>query len=88
MPTYEYKCDKCGHKFEAFQSIMDEALKDCPECKGRVKRLISTGAGIIFKGNGFYQTDYKTSCPKNSDKPGKGDKKAPCGGSSGCPYNQ
>ena len=59
MPTYEYICLKCGHKFEKFQSMKEETLKDCPKCKGKVKRLIGAGAGAIFKGSGFYQTDYK-----------------------------
>ena len=59
MPTYEYECRKCGHQFEKFQSIMAEPLKTCPKCKGKVARLVSGGAGIIFKGSGFYQTDYK-----------------------------
>ena len=60
MPTYEYECRKCGHLFEKFQSMTDERLKSCPECKGRVDRLIGTGAGIIFKGSGFYETDYRS----------------------------
>ena len=60
MPTYEYKCDACGHEFERFQSIMAEPVKRCPECgKAKVRRLISTGAGLIFKGSGFYITDYR-----------------------------
>jgi len=59
MPTYEYQCQKCGHVFEAFQSITDEPLKECPVCKGPVKKLISSGVGLIFKGSGFYETDYK-----------------------------
>ena len=59
MPTYEYICLMCGHKFEKFQSMKEEKLKDCPKCKGKVKRLIGAGAGTIFKGSGFYQTDYK-----------------------------
>jgi putative FmdB family regulatory protein len=64
MPTYEYQCRKCGHQFEKFQSIMADPLKTCPKCKGKVARLLSGGAGIIFKGSGFYQTDYKkTSAP-------------------------
>ena len=61
MPTYEYECNKCGNKFEEFQSIKAPALKKCPKCKGKVQRLISGGAGLIFKGTGFYQTDYKKS---------------------------
>lgn len=61
MPTYDYKCDACGHAFEKFQSISAPALKKCPECsKSRLKRLIGTGAGIIFKGGGFYETDYRS----------------------------
>ena len=60
MPTYEYRCDACGHAFERFQSITADPVKKCPECgKNKVKRLISTGAGMIFKGSGFYITDYR-----------------------------
>ncbi len=60
MPTYEYLCMDCGFKFEEFQSIAAEPLHVCPKCKGNsVRRLISGGGGIIFKGHGFYQTDYK-----------------------------
>src|SRR5688500_4969840 len=60
MPTYEYKCEACGHAFERFQSIMAAPIKRCPECgKAKVRRLISTGAGLIFKGSGFYITDYR-----------------------------
>jgi putative FmdB family regulatory protein len=61
MPTYEYACPKCGHQFELFQSMRDEPLKKCPKCKKLgVKRLVGGGAGLIFKGSGFYITDYKT----------------------------
>ena len=62
MPTYDYKCEKCGHQFEAFQSMKDDRLEDCPrdDCDGGVKRLLGTGAGIIFKGSGFYETDYRS----------------------------
>jgi putative FmdB family regulatory protein len=60
MPTYEYACSKCGHHFEKFQSMRDEPLKKCPKCsKQALKRLIGGGAGLIFKGTGFYITDYK-----------------------------
>ena len=60
MPTYEYKCDACGATFERFQSITAAPIKRCPECgKAKVRRLISTGAGLIFKGSGFYITDYR-----------------------------
>jgi putative FmdB family regulatory protein len=62
MPTYEYKCDACGYAFERFQSITADAIRRCPECgKAKVKRLIGTGAGLIFKGSGFYITDYRDS---------------------------
>ena len=59
MPTYEYECKKCGYQFERFQSITAEPLKTCPKCRGRVHRMLTTGSGIIFKGSGFYETDYK-----------------------------
>lgn len=60
MPTYEYACPKCGHNFELVQSMRDEPLKKCPKCKKLgVKRLVGGGAGLIFKGSGFYITDYK-----------------------------
>ena len=68
MPTYEYECGKCGHKFEAFQSMTAEPLKKCPKCKGKVKRLIGTGAGLIFKGSGFYATDYKKKRKEEKQK--------------------
>lgn len=64
MPTYEYKCTKCEHQFEAFQSMSEEPVKKCPACGGEVKRLISGGAGLIFKGSGFYITDYKRAGEK------------------------
>ncbi len=73
MPTYEYECTKCGHRFERFQSMNDEPLKKCPECRCKVKRLIGTGAGIIFKGSGFYQTDYRS---KDYHEAAKKDKSA------------
>ena len=61
MPTYDYHCEACGADFELFQSITANPIKKCPECgKNRVRRLIGTGAGIIFKGSGFYQTDYRS----------------------------
>ena len=63
MPNYDYECQQCGKRFEVFQSMNDAKLKDCPEpvCGGEVKRLLGTGGGIIFKGAGFYQTDYRSS---------------------------
>src|SRR5947209_13890993 len=60
MPTYEYKCDACGFEFEKFQSMSSAPVKKCPKCgKNKVRRLIGTGAGLIFKGSGFYITDYR-----------------------------
>ncbi len=59
MPTYEYECRHCGHRFELFQKMTDKPLEACPKCNKRVKRLIGSGAGIIFKGSGFYATDYR-----------------------------
>lgn len=60
MPTYDYVCDACGHAFEQFQSITSKATRKCPKCsKLKVRRLIGMGAGIIFKGSGFYCTDYR-----------------------------
>ncbi len=62
MPTYDYACEKCGHQFETFQSMKDEPLRACPKCKAKaLKRLIGAGAGVIFKGSGFYQTDYRST---------------------------
>lgn len=69
MPTYEYQCSACGHAFEKFQSIKAEPIKRCPQCgKARAKRLISTGAGLIFKGSGFYITDYRSEGYKEKAK--------------------
>ena len=72
MPTYEYECTHCGHTFEAFQQITEKPIQECPKCSKKIKRLIGSGSGIIFKGTGFYATDYKKkpktegskSCPK------------------------
>jgi putative FmdB family regulatory protein len=61
MPTYEYACNQCGHRFEEFQSIQAEPIHECPQCAGGVERLINGGVGLIFKGSGFYLTDYKKS---------------------------
>ncbi len=70
MPTYEYQCEKCEKTFEVFQSMKDEPLSACREegCDGSVKRLIGTGAGLIFKGSGFYITDYRSSGYKEAAK--------------------
>jgi putative FmdB family regulatory protein len=73
MPTYDYVCDACDHKFELFQSITAEPEKKCPECgKKKLRRLIGAGAAIVFKGSGFYQTDYRSDSYKKraeADKP-------------------
>jgi putative FmdB family regulatory protein len=67
MPTYEYRCGACGHEFEEYQSITAESLKKCPACKKRtLERLIGTGGGIIFRGGGFYQTDYRSESYKKA----------------------
>ena len=76
MPTYEYSCQKCGQSFEAFQSMRDKPFRECPKelCRlpkwghGKVKRLLGTGAGIIFKGSGFYSTDYRSESYKEAAK--------------------
>lgn len=70
MPTYDYRCEECGHEFEVFQSMSAPKLEDCPadDCDGRVKRLLGTGAGLIFKGGGFYETDYRSESYKKGAK--------------------
>ena len=66
MPTYEYDCPKCG-KFEKFQTMTDRPIRKCPKCRSKVQRLIGGGAGIIFKGSGFYETDYKKKTDTKPD---------------------
>jgi putative FmdB family regulatory protein len=90
LPTYEYECQRCGHRFELFQSMSDEPRKRCPECRGKLRRLLGAGAGIIFKGSGFYATDYrKPQKPAASDGGSSGDgeksgtKEKPAGGEAG-----
>lgn len=68
MPTYEYKCLECGERSEAFQSMKDAPLTTCEACGGRLKRLIGAGAGVIFKGNGFYGTDYRSESYRTAAK--------------------
>jgi putative FmdB family regulatory protein len=81
MPTYEYQCEACGHAFEQFQSIKAAPVKKCPECgKSKVKRLISAGAGLLFKGSGFYITDYRSD---NYNKSAKADSSTPATGGGG-----
>lgn len=74
MPTYDYECQACGHTFETFQGINEPLLEKCPDCKKKkLKRLFGTGAAIVFKGSGFYQTDYRSESYK---KGAKADKKS------------
>lgn len=92
MPTYDYECDACGHEFELFQSISEPVKRKCPECKKqKLRRLFGTGAAVVFKGSGFYETDYRSESykkgaeqakksaeksKKSDDKSGKSDKKS------------
>ncbi len=70
MPTYDYECQKCGHEFEVFQSMKDPRLTKCPQkgCRGKVERKIGKGAGLVFKGSGFYITDYRSEGYKEAAK--------------------
>ena len=72
MPTYEYACTFCKHTFELFQMMSDPPKKKCPECGKKVQRLFGTGSGLVFKGTGFYQTDYKKTSGAPADKPKEG----------------
>lgn len=74
MPTYEYKCGSCEIEFERFQRISDDPIKKCPECGGEVQRLISTGGGLVFKGPGFYATDYGSGSSGGAGSERKTDK--------------
>ncbi len=80
MPTYEYECQRCAHVFERFQSITQEPVKKCPACKGKVRRMIGSGAGLLFKGSGFYITDYRK---ESYNKERKAEQSAASGGNSG-----
>jgi len=69
MPTYEYQCDACDHNFDEFQSMSDKPLKKCPKCgKPKLRRVFGTGAAILFKGSGFYETDYRSESYKQAAK--------------------
>ncbi len=84
MPTYDYQCQDCGHEFELFQQMSSPVKKKCPECgKLKLKRLIGSGSAVVFKGSGFYETDYRSESYKKdaktaieSNKPKKDDKKS------------
>lgn len=96
MPTYDYRCTECEHTFELFHSMKDKPKRKCPACgKNALERLIGTGAGVLFKGSGFYETDYRSSsykkgaeAEKKSSESGsgetKGEKKTPCGTNCAC----
>ena len=94
MPTYEYQCKKCAHKFEAAQKITEKPLRKCPKCKGSLKRLISAGVGFIFKGSGFYATDYRSKEYKDRQKQEAKDNGSSCPASGStqtckkCPANK
>ena len=78
MPTYDYKCDACGNQFERFQSITAAPIRKCPSCgKNKVRRLIGPGAGLIFKGSGFYITDYRSEGYKDAAKKGEAKSDSP-----------
>ncbi len=81
MPTYDYECAKCGKVFEIFQKMSDKPVMACPSCKGKAHRLIGAGSGIIFKGSGFYQNDYKK---KREGKRSKTEKTCPAPKSDSC----
>lgn len=86
MPTYEYKCQSCKRVFDVFQSMTDKPLTECTECHGKLKRLIGTGAGFIFKGSGFYITDYRSDSYKQAERRAKSDttpSSSTAGGSTG-----
>ena len=82
MPTYDYECDACGHEWELFQRIVEDPIKKCPECKKKkARRLFGTGAAIMFKGSGFYETDYRSDSYKKGAKAAKEKKKSDSGSS-------
>src|SRR5437764_8300328 len=84
MPTYEYQCDACEHNFDEFQSMSEEPLKKCPKCgKKKLRRVYGPGAAILFKGSGFYQTDYRSESYKSAAKAEQEKSKSSEGGTSG-----
>ncbi|MEU7524824.1 FmdB family zinc ribbon protein [Saccharothrix sp. NPDC042600] len=87
MPTYQYACTECDHRFEAVQSFSDSALTECPECKGKLRKLYGA-VGVVFKGSGFYRTDNRTSSPSSSsssDSSSKSESKPAASSSSSAP---
>jgi putative FmdB family regulatory protein len=86
MPTYDYLCSACGHRFEEFQSMSADALKKCPACKkAKLERQIGAGAGVIFKGSGFYQTDYRGGSYASDAKKDEGGGCTPACGTDAAP---
>ncbi|MDD4979672.1 MAG: zinc ribbon domain-containing protein [Candidatus Omnitrophica bacterium] len=85
MPTYEYECTHCGHQFELFQKMTAAALTKCPKCNQKIRRLIGSGSGVIFKGKGFYATDYRKNPPASGHNPSKACAQAKDGCKS-CPH--
>ena len=87
MPTYDYRCSKCKHRFELFHSITDDKPKRCPRCRGRAVRVPAAGAGLLFKGSGFYITDYRSKSYRDKAKQesGGGEKKSGPAAKSGGP---
>ncbi len=83
MPTYEYECGNCGHRFDKFQSMSEDPLKICPKCGQPVRRLIGTGAGIVFKGAGFHANDYRRSSAASA-RPSCGRERPCCGRGAPC----
>lgn len=90
MPTYQYECDACGHGMEIMQSMTEPKLKKCPHCgKLKLHRLVGSGSGIIFKGSGFYETDYKRKAPAPASScPAKGASSGKSGDCSCCPMSK
>ena len=85
MPTYNYECESCGNHFEKFQSITADAIRKCPKCGEKVKKIITAGGGIIFKGTGFYQTDYKRCSVPAGSSDGKKNNSSEC---DSCPCSE
>ncbi len=77
MPTYEYECTVCHHRFDEFQRLTEPPLTTCPKCRGQLRRLVSAGVGLIFKGSGFYCTDYKNKETPKGKKEKAGKEKKP-----------
>ena len=85
MPTYQYECAACDHQFEILQSMTDNRLSKCPKCgKNKLERLIGSGSGIIFKGSGFYETDYKKKSVSKSESSKAVPDSTPCSSSCAC----